>query len=256
MSLSADVIACAQILERGDPARFAAVMAAPVAARAVLFPIYAFNVEVARAPWVTQEPMITEMRLQWWRDVLEEIGSGGPVRRHEVATPLAEVLNAEEAQRLDALIAARRWDIYREPFEDAAHFREYLEKTSGGLLVTAARALSKDAPEAALMRAGYAQGVANWLMAVPELEAAGRIPLVEGTQSAIRTMAKAALGDLAAARRTVVPKAARPACLALWQTRWVLSQAAGHPQDVADGVLAPPPIRSRLSLMAAALTGR
>ena len=35
-------------------------MAAPVAARRVLFPLYAFNVEVARAPWVTQEAMIAE----------------------------------------------------------------------------------------------------------------------------------------------------------------------------------------------------
>ena len=51
-------------------------MAAPVEARRVLFPLYAFNVEVARAPWVTSEPMIGEMRLQWWRDALEEIARG------------------------------------------------------------------------------------------------------------------------------------------------------------------------------------
>ncbi|TNF18762.1 MAG: phytoene synthase, partial [Rhodobacteraceae bacterium] len=59
--------ACAAIVEKGDPDRFASAMAAPVAARARLFPLYAFNLEVARAPWVTQEPMIAEMRLQWWR---------------------------------------------------------------------------------------------------------------------------------------------------------------------------------------------
>ena len=69
----ADLIACADIVRRADPARFQAAMAAPVAARSVLFPIYAFNVEVARAPWVTSEPMIAEMRLQWWVDALEEI---------------------------------------------------------------------------------------------------------------------------------------------------------------------------------------
>ena len=68
--------ACADLVQRGDPDRFAAAMAAPVAARKVLFPLYAFNLEVARAPWVTEEPMIAEMRLQWWRDALGEIGGG------------------------------------------------------------------------------------------------------------------------------------------------------------------------------------
>ena len=90
MDFDDDLTACAQLVERGDPDRFAAAMAAPVRARAVLFPLYAFNLEVARAPWLTQESMIAEMRLQWWRDALEEIRAGGLVRRHEVVTPLAD----------------------------------------------------------------------------------------------------------------------------------------------------------------------
>ena len=79
MQFDDDLTACAAIVERADPLRFRATMAAPVKARRVLFPLYAFNIEVARAPWVTQEAMIAEMRLQWWRDVCEEIGQGGPV---------------------------------------------------------------------------------------------------------------------------------------------------------------------------------
>ena len=50
-----DVKACAALVHRADPDRFMAVMAAPVPARPLLFPLYALNVEVARAPWVTQE---------------------------------------------------------------------------------------------------------------------------------------------------------------------------------------------------------
>ena len=49
-----DLTACAELVARADPSRFRATMAAPVAARRVLFPIYAFNTEVARAPWVTR----------------------------------------------------------------------------------------------------------------------------------------------------------------------------------------------------------
>ena len=48
------VEACAALVARGDPDRFLSAMAAPVAARAVLFPLYAFNLEVAKAPWLTQ----------------------------------------------------------------------------------------------------------------------------------------------------------------------------------------------------------
>ncbi|NND19194.1 MAG: squalene/phytoene synthase family protein, partial [Silicimonas sp.] len=133
--------ACADIVAKGDPDRFAAAMAAPVAARRVLFPLYAFNVEVSRAPWVTSEPMIGEMRLQWWRDALEEIGAARPVRRHEVTVPLAEVLHAPLASQLDELIAARRWDLYTDAFEDTAHFQDYLKKTGGRLMWVSAHLL-------------------------------------------------------------------------------------------------------------------
>ncbi len=105
-------------------------MAAPAAARARLFPLYAFNLEVARAPWVTQEPMIAEMRLQWWRDTVEMLRGDGPARAHEVVGPLAEVVRGQGLPLavMDRLIAARRWDIYREPFEDQAA----LDGLSGG----------------------------------------------------------------------------------------------------------------------------
>jgi len=60
---SDDVIACAKLVERGDPLRFRAVMASPAALRPALFTLFAFNVEVARAPWITKEAMIADMRL-------------------------------------------------------------------------------------------------------------------------------------------------------------------------------------------------
>jgi len=211
---------------------------------------------VSRAPWVTEEPMIAEMRLQWWRDVLGEIRDGGPVRRHEVATPLSGVVDADGAELLDELVAARRWDVYREPFEDLAHFREYLGKTSSNLLLAAARSLA-EVPEDTVREAGYALGLANWLRAVPALEQAGRIPLVEGTHQAIRALAEEGLDHLASARaaRRTIPPAARPAMLVMWQVGPVLKTARDRPGRVADGALDTAPFRSRLTLMARAATG-
>ncbi|HSG54665.1 squalene/phytoene synthase family protein [Roseovarius gaetbuli] len=244
------------MLRRGDPDRFLAAMAAPVAARHVLFPIYAFNLEVARAPWVTQEPMIAEMRLQWWRDALGEIREGGLVRRHEVVTPLAHVLDGACAARLEALIEARRWDIYREPFADPAAFERYINDTSGSLLAVTALALGS-ADEGVLADAGYALGLANWLRAIPALEAAGRIPLVDGRPEALRALASGGLARLNRARRArhKVSRAARPALLPLWQAGPVLALAERAPNAVAEGALDIAPARSRLTLMLRASSG-
>ena len=46
MAFSDDISACARLLERGDAARFRAVMAAPAPFRPKLFAIFAFNLEV------------------------------------------------------------------------------------------------------------------------------------------------------------------------------------------------------------------
>ncbi|MGJ8611618.1 MAG: squalene/phytoene synthase family protein [Octadecabacter sp.] len=234
--------ACAQIVERGDPDRFMAAMAAPVGARRVLFALYAFNVEVARAPWVTEEPMIAEMRLQWWRDALEEIASGGPVRRHDVTTALAEVLDADGAKALDRLVAARRWDIYKDAFEDAAHFQEYLEATSGELMWQAARALGAT-DRAASVAFGRVTGLARYLGAVAALEEKGRVPLLDGREDAIAELAQAASAD--AAR----PMPVNAAHLEGWQTTPILRQIAKQPWRVAHGVVGISPFRQKWRLL-------
>ncbi len=257
MSFDADLNACAALVERGDPMRFRAVMAAPVAARRVLFSLYAFNVEVARAPWVTQEPMIAEMRLQWWRDVCEEIIKGGPVRRHEVATPLGAVIDADQAQFLDELVAARRWDIYKEAFENVGHFERYIDQTSGNLTWVAARVLGQ-ADESVVRDAAFASGIATWLRAIPELEAKGRIPLVDGTPDAVRSLAQDAMTRLSKARksRAKVSRPARAAMLHVGQADHVLQAAIADPSAVGDVRLPDPEQSDRRWLAWRALTGR
>lgn len=224
--------ACAALVERGDPDRFLAAMAAPAAARAVLLPLYAFNLEVARAPQVTAEPLIAEMRLQWWRDALAEIGGGGAVRRHEVATPLAEVLDPEGAQALGDLVEARRRDIRGEPFADAPELAEYLDHTAGTLMWTAARLLGAQ-DEGPVRAWGRAQGLANWLLAVPALAARGQPPFA-GPPEALAGLA----GRLRVEMRAASPsRAARPATLAAWRAPALLRQAERDPAAAAEGRL-------------------
>jgi len=249
--------ACAAALERGDPDRFRAAMASPPAARHVLFPLYAFNVEVSRAPWVTQEPMIAEMRLQWWRDVLEEIATDKPVRSHEITTPLAQTLDVDAAKSLDALIAARRWDVYKDAFEDAAHFVEYLRNTGGLLMWQAARLLgASDDHEVEITNIGAATATARYLGAVSALETSGRIPLVDGTRDAIKTLALNAVADAGSARKVAkqLPPQARPALIEAWMTKPILLQIASEPARVAEGAVGISPFRDRMRLARWGLT--
>ena len=254
MSNDPDWHACAAIVERGDGARFRAAMAAPAQAREILFPIYAANVEITRAPWVTAEPMIAEMRLQWWRDVMEEIIEGREVRRHEVATPLARVLSKAGAEALDRLIAARRWDIYKDPFEDATAFTAYLEDTAGGVLFAACDALAKVNAKVA-KDAGYASGIASFFQAIPALEDAKRVPLLDGRSEAIVDLAKGGLSRLKQARK-LRGSLAKHGCIALWQTEAVLKQAASDPRAVGEDRLEVGAFKSSIQLSKAALLGR
>jgi hypothetical protein len=250
---------CADLVARGDPDRFRAAMAAPVAARRVLFPLYAFNIEVSRAPWMTEEPMIAEMRLQFWRDVIAELADGQPPRAHEVAVPLAEAIPADLVGALDALVAARRWDAYKDPFEDQQAFEGYIADTAVPLVSVPARVLG--APEAAepvLADAGWSYGLASYLRAIPALEAAGRVPLVEGTPRAVRDLAEAGLARLARARaqRNLVPRGAVPALFAGWRAEAALTAARDDPGRVIEGKLEESAFASRLKLARVALTGR
>ena len=247
--------ACAEITRRGDPERFLAAMAAPPAARAVLFPLYAFNVEVARAPWVTREPALAGIRLQWWHDVLEEIATGAPVSPHEVSVPLAGVLDGPGARALQGLVAARRHDIEGAPFADSAELLHYLEQTGGTLMWVAARALGCRQGEEAVRAVGRAAALASWFRAVPALEARARRPLPDARAPALAGLARAELARLRAARREV-PAPARPATRAGWLAGWVLRRAAARPERIRAGGLEPSDFVKRGSLLWRTLAGR
>ena len=227
------VNACAEIVRKGDPDRFLATMAAPPQARAVLFPIYAANVEIARAPWATEEPLIAEMRLQWWADALDEIASGGPVRKHEVTDALAGVLDADGAAILSRSIEARRRDARREPLARLGDLQSYLSDTGGALMWVATRALGGTGQSRA-EAVGTALGLANYLMAVPELLARGRNPLPPMTEAEIAWMLEA---NIAALAGRAAEKAARLAELSAWRARAVLKRAKADQTAIVDGRL-------------------
>ncbi|MBZ0129087.1 MAG: squalene/phytoene synthase family protein [Rhodobacteraceae bacterium] len=233
------VDACADLVARKDPDRFLSAMTAPTNKRAALLVLYAFNLEVARAPWTSTEPLIAAMRLQFWADTLEAIGEGRAVPGHEVAVPLADLIAGRSLPLgpLQALVAARQFDIGREAHADRAAFDAYQDATSGGLMWLAALALGAPMEaECAVRDHGWGAGLAALLRAYPALHASGRRPLLDDAPEAIAALASDGLVRIRAARGAKVGNCAA-ALRAGWQARAILRQAAADPGSVIEGRL-------------------
>lgn len=247
--------AVAEQVARGDPERWRSAMTAPPAARPGLMTLYAFNIEIARAPWVVSDPILAEVRLRWWADAVAEIYDGAPPRHHEIVEPLTAVIRAADLpQRLfTEMIAARGLDAGGAPLADRPAVELYIAHTAGHLMELAARHLGAEGAALPVVR-GFARGAgtAALLRALPELRARGRDPLPPGV--AIGALARdglAALGH-ARAQRARVPRSAAPALLAGWQAGRVLRLAAADPAAPLEAS----EFRARADLLWRGLTGR
>lgn len=245
--------ACAELVSRGDPERWRAAMAAPPEARPGLMALYAFNLEIARAPWVASEEMLAEIRLRWWTDAIAEIYAGETPRRHEVTEPLAETIRAAELPQalFEQTIAARLFDAHAAPHPDAAAAWDHVDRTAGNLMELAARHLGADAAAVAVVREfARGAGMAALLRARPEMAARNRDPLPQGADVAAMTAEARAAIARARARRSDVPAAVLPALLPGWLADVRLAQAArGEDMEVSE-------FSARGRLLWTAMTGR
>jgi len=168
----------------GETDRYLAALLAPRRARPGLIALAAFLGEVGRIRDLVNEPMMGEIRLQWWRDALVGGRQGG-----STGSPIADALcetierHALPAELLDALLQARVRDLTPHPLIAAPGADAYLDATEGGAFRLAARILGAgDSPEtnALLEAAGQAYGRVRLLRSLPSSVAKGRILLPGG----------------------------------------------------------------------------
>ncbi|SNR60756.1 hypothetical protein EYF88_14155 [Paracoccus sediminis] len=165
--------ACTELVRTQDPDRFGAVLVAQPQDRPALMTLYALNLEIARAPFQSAEPMLAEMRLQWWIDRLAEMGNGKPPPSHDVLTPLWDAWG-RDAGGLVPLAETRRRDCAREPLTDPQAVVAYVADTAGELMWAAARRLgAPDNARAVVADQALGAGLAAWLRALPRLQAMG-----------------------------------------------------------------------------------
>jgi phytoene synthase len=175
------MLASLDTVRRLDHDRFLTALLAPAQHRPKLFAIYAFNAEIARVREAVSEPMLGQIRLQWWRETLDNLGRG-EATGHEVAITLSEAFSEKTLviPALTALIDARERDLDEAPFEDMAALVAYCEATSSALIDMAARAISPadaDAASQAIKSAGVAYALTGLLRALPVHASQGRLYL-------------------------------------------------------------------------------
>jgi phytoene synthase len=163
MRLDEALTSCADTVRRHDPDRYFAALFAPWEKRPLLFALYAFNYEIARLGERNREPMAAAIRLQWWREAVEEAANGRP-RSQPAAVGLAELIakSSPPLELFSALLNAREFDFAGDAFGNLSELESYCTGTSSVLMKIAARVLGERADDF-LEHAGIAYALAGLL---------------------------------------------------------------------------------------------
>lgn len=168
----------AALVRRHDRDRYQTALFAPTDRREALFALYAFNYEIARVREAVTQPMLGQIRLQWWREAIEEAYTGAVPRRHVVAEPLAGVIRdfALTREHFERMIDTRERDLADEPPATLAALEDYAESTGATLLHLTLEVLGVAAPAArdAAREVGIGYALAGLLRAMPFHARVGR----------------------------------------------------------------------------------
>jgi 15-cis-phytoene synthase len=235
---------CMQLLRNADPDRYLSVLYAPEAKRGALAALYAFNVEIARIRDVIHDPLPGEVRLQWWRDLINGTEHGAAAG-NPVAAALVDAIQTYNLPHaaFDNYCEARIFDFYDDPMPSRNDLEGYCGETASAIIQLASLIL--DAEQAAghadlAGHAGVAQAITGLLRSLPLHRRRGQVYIPADVLAAVGCAPQALLdgNDAEAIRRAVtamialaedhfakfqagskgMPKSLRPAYLPVWLT--------------------------------------
>jgi phytoene synthase len=263
---------CLAMLRDSDRDRYLASLLSPPDKRAALVALYAFNAELAKIRDLVHEPLPGEVRMQYWRDLLEGSAHGST----EANPVAAELLSAIEAHRLPRqtlvdMIEARIFDLYDDPMESRSLLEGYAGETASALIQLASLILSpEDAAKSAdaAGHAGVAQAISGLLLLMPLHRHRGQvyIPLeilsatgldrdsfIAGADkprisAAIEAFAGLGRDHLAKAQKAAIPPSVFPAFLPATLAGPVLARAQRAGAALFDRPLQQPQWRRQLRM--------
>lgn len=266
----------------GDPDRYVAALLAPRPVRSDLVVLAAFAGEIRRIPSLVREPMMGEIRIQWWRDQL-----AGLARGEATGSPLADALGQIIRRHrlplgtIAGYLDATAGDASRRLAGDDGDLGRRHARGDGALLGLAALIHGLE-PTGALDEAcalgGLALGLARGLSRVPwhlahgglpvtgaRLAAAGAGPALPppGQSSAafdaalagMRSLAETTLGALCS-RLARLPPAAFPPLLPVAMVKPYLAAQRHSGADAARQMAEPSPLMRAWTLWRASRRSR
>ena len=125
---------CQRMAREGDRDAYLAALFAPEPARGDLWALQAFAHELARIAPLVSEPMLGEIRLQWWREAMERLFTGR-IDNHPVIAALAAAhARTPFAQApFETLMDARSRDFDPAPFDSLEALTSHAQDLAGSL---------------------------------------------------------------------------------------------------------------------------
>jgi len=122
-----------ETVQRQDRDRYLCCMFLPKDHRYHALSVLAFHAEIARIREIVTEPAMGYIRIQWWRDALNQ-----PIQNHSEAPILTALRNSPNsvslAPVLHEILDVRQDDIERKPFASVAEAESWVEKTTKPLM--------------------------------------------------------------------------------------------------------------------------
>ncbi|TYC65805.1 squalene/phytoene synthase family protein [Stappia sp. BW2] len=158
--MTTDFDHAADVVRQFDKDRYLSALLAPEAHRDGLMALYAYSAEIARIRELVSEPLPGEVRLQWWRDLLEGTEHGA-VASNPVANALLQTIERYALPKgsLVAMADARVFDLYNDQMPTLNDLEGYAGETVSGLIQLACLVLNNGKESGTATAAGHA-GVA------------------------------------------------------------------------------------------------
>lgn len=189
---------------------------APASARDDLIVLAAFEGEIDRIPHVVSEPLLADIRLQWWRDVIASAGTADGTG-NPTADALADVI-ARRGLDADGLIASIDARAPRDAADEATPAEQRLLATDAAAMHRALRVLqatpSGGNDAAFLDAAGLAVTEAREAMSTEGNDAAAAAMRARGHLERARSLAGKSRRDL---RLSALPVALVEPYLRAWE---------------------------------------
>jgi phytoene synthase len=186
------------LIRRTDPDRWlSSRFIGDAAARADVIAIYAYDGELARAPRVASNPIMGEIRLTWWREVLDQIFGAEAVRAHPAAQALTDVVRRHGLARepLEAMIDGRYRELDPAPLSETEAL-DWARDTGGLAAQLAAQVLDPATDPKMALAGGSAWALGHRLVTQPDLRPVF-MNVIHAARSASRSLSVAAFPAVA-----------------------------------------------------------